>query len=217
MIRVFVVPLLSGVTLLAASSADGAVGSTAMDGAWWTKVGAIASIVGAAAACVAALGVLWASDQLKLAAWANAQDIVTDYKFTDARAAIQRHFDHPSDPRPDEGTAEWNDALVVCRKMDQLCCLVVEGILSREKLFEYWLQPIGKCFIVVEERWQLITIAREREQHDHKWEAFMTIGRIASQQIQRPQTATGTTGVTTGSTPITLPQNPGLANPGATS
>lgn len=146
--------------------------------ATWTQV---ATCVGTICAIVAAGGVYLVWRQLKLAAWANAQEIFTEPDFVDARTEIQQHFEDETPSCPAEAT---DQALLVCRKMDQLCCLVVEDMIKEEKLFQYWARPIGKCWIVIEQRWRMISKAREHDKHPTKWAAFLTVGERAASQLK---------------------------------
>jgi hypothetical protein len=145
-----------------------------------TQLTQIATIVGGIAALFAALGVWLVREQLRLATWANAQEIFTDYEFTNDRTLIQEHYERNTSTCP---AGDRDKALLVCRKMDQLCCIVTEKILSENKLFQHWIRPIGKCWIVIESRWRMITDARNHDDNLTKWNAFMIVGEKASRKL----------------------------------
>ena len=135
--------------------------------------------LGAFGALGCLVGVLYAVRQLRLSAWANAQDIFTDQSFVDARTAVLGHFeDEGYEPTLDDQT----NGLLVCRRMDKLACLADQGIMKKNKILEHWRNPIGKCWIIVERRWHIITQERETCGWD-KWSAFDKLGREAAQQL----------------------------------
>jgi len=141
----------------------------------WTALGALCAF-----GCL--IGVLFALKQLRFSAWVNAQEIVTDPEFTGARTRIQDRFE--SEEYMPTGN-DKEDAKMVCRRWDQLCWLVFEGFISKRKVLRYWCVSMGKCFIIVEERWY--TISREREiakGHFDKWDAFFQLGSEAAKIVK---------------------------------
>lgn len=142
----------------------------------WTFFGALCAF-----GCL--LGVWLAVKQLRLGAWANAQDIVTDEKFTDARTSVQGHFKETGYTPNDE---DIEDAKLVCRRWDKLACLVKEGFISKEKVLKYWRVPMGKCWIVVQEHWGTIDADRQVSTgHTDKWNAFYALGKEAARIIRK--------------------------------
>src|SRR5216684_3787105 len=87
----------------------------------WTAVTAISTAVGAIATCFAAVAIFIARKQLRFEAWRKAQEIWTDRDLTEERTKLFKRLDAPD--------AEWEDqekeeALNVCRKMDDLATLL---------------------------------------------------------------------------------------------
>jgi len=146
----------------------------------WLLPTQIATVVGGIAALVAAGGVYLVWKQLRLAAWVNAQEIITDLEFVKARTAIQEHYEINTNACP---SGDKDKALLVCRKMDQLCCLARERVLPENKFLKQWARPIGKCWIVTQHRWRMITDARKHDDNPTKWDAFMCIGERASKKL----------------------------------
>jgi len=144
---------------------------------FWTAVGAVCT-------AICALGVILVQRQLRLSAWANAQEIFMAADFVSARTVVLQYFDEPIDREP--SAAAKVAAKLVCRRMDGLCRLVEKHFLSKRQLFKYWLHPIGKCWIVVQERWHIIATERQISKgHIDKWEAFYKYAMKAARRIRK--------------------------------
>ena len=140
------------------------------------------TVFGALSAFGCLIGVWFGVKQIRLGAWVNAQEIVTNPEFTDTRTRIQDHFEN-LEYVPTKNDIE--DAKLVCRRWDQLCWLVFEGFISKEKVLQYWRFPMGKCFIIVEERWNIIKKERGIARgHLDKWDAFFKLGNEAARIIE---------------------------------
>ncbi len=124
----------------------------------------------------AAFGTLaiWAAvGQLWFNAWVKAQDIFTSACFVKARTAVFAHFDDPGQ-RPDPNSY---DAMMVCRKMDEMAHLV--PFLGQKKVLREWGNPIAKAWLLLE---PTVKGERERSHWDGKWRKFERLGRNAVRQ-----------------------------------
>lgn len=148
-------------------------------GAWSSFWGAVFQFFGALFTFIGLLAVLYAIRQLRLSAWVNAQDIIMKPDFVKARTTILQHWDDPQSYIP--SVQERIAALLVCRRMDALCRLIEEGYISKNKVFKVWEKPLAKSWIIIEERWHIITNERIICQgHEDKWEPFNRFGREAA-------------------------------------
>ena len=147
---------------------------------FWTVFGALCTFFGAFFTFGCLVGVWFVWKQFRLAAWANAQEIFTDYRFTYARTRVQEHFGQQN-YTPNSG--DIKAAKLVCRKMDQLSCLAYKGLMCKQEILKHWAMPMGKCWIVVEKYWHVITDERKDKcKWPEKWHAFYKLGRDAAKQ-----------------------------------
>ena len=132
----------------------------------WAAVGAIATLLGV-------LAIRCAVDQLRFAAWLEAQEVFTDKAFVEARERVFAHFDDRNTPWP---VPEGDDELTVCRKMNEMAHLF--PFVGQEKAPE-WGNPIAKAWLLLEP-----TVANERKKSHwpDKWKAFETTGKKAVTQ-----------------------------------
>lgn len=152
-------------------------------GAWSSFWGVVFQFYGALFALFGLMAVLYAVKQLRLSAWANAQDTVTDPSFIGARAFVLKCFEQKA-WQPTYTAIER--AKLVCRMWDKLACLVEERSISKRKVLEYSRYPMGKCWIVVQERWHVIATERDISVgHIDKWHAFYALGREAATIIRK--------------------------------
>jgi len=147
---------------------------------FWTGLGALGAVV-----CAAGVFLVWR--QLKLSAWANAQEIFMKPDFVRARTIVLNHWeDQPPYSFPSNKKDE-NAALLVCRRMDALCRLVDKRFISKDELFKVWRKPLAKSYIIIVERWKVF--GREIntcKDHGDKWEPFCRIGKEAA-DLNYPQ------------------------------
>jgi ABC-type nickel/cobalt efflux system permease component RcnA len=150
--------------------------NNAKNATFWTMLCALFALCG-----LFGIYLIW--KQLRIAAWANAQDIVTDPNFIAARTFVERCFQE-RDWQPTYTGIER--AKIVCRMWDKLACLVEQRFLSKRKALEYWGVPMGKCWTVVEERWHVISDERTIcKGHSDKWHAFNDLGRKSATIIRK--------------------------------
>jgi hypothetical protein len=150
---------------------------------FWTAFGALSAF-----GCF--IGLLLVYKQFRLSAWINAQDIFTERDFVQNRTNILKtwdqlieHLKNPSKKALPE--IDISVAKNVCRKMDQLCHLADKKFITREELFKYWKVPIGKCWIIIENKHKIVSSERsESAKHSDKWHAFDTLGKEAANIIR---------------------------------
>jgi hypothetical protein len=150
---------------------------------FWTAFGALSAF-----GCF--IGLLLVYKQFRLSAWINAQDIFTDYPFEKDRTKILKKWDELIEHLKDPGkkvlpSIENSAAKNVCRKMDQLCHLADKKFIKKDELFKYWKVPIGKSWIIIENKHKIVTKEREKsKKHSDKWHAFNTLGKEAANMIR---------------------------------
>jgi len=151
---------------------------------FWTVIGSIAAVIGAIAAGLAACGVFYAANQLKLSAWVKAQEIFTDDNFVAARGRIFRRFlvrgailPQIRVPRPRIRKKDYKAAMLVCRKMDELCRLWP----LRRRIISTWGDPLGKSWILLA---GLVHRERIRCGNLTKWNAFARLGECAARGMR---------------------------------
>lgn len=139
----------------------------------WDMVSAIATALGTAA-------IFFAIRQLRFEAWVKVQEIFTHPHFIKARATIFARLD-------DDGSRLWSAdekkaAMLVCRKMDELCRLVpylgLVPWLGRRLALAVWDDPIGKAWFLVEP-----FVRAEQKKWPTKWEAFEKLGGNAIDRL----------------------------------
>ncbi len=150
---------------------------------FWTAFGALSAF-----GCF--IGLLLVYKQFRLSAWINAQDIFTDRPFLEDRTKILEKWDelieHLKNPSKKGFPAiDISVAKDVCRKMDQLCHLADKKFIKRDELFKYWKVPIGKCWIIIENKHKIVSKERTKsKKHSDKWHAFSTLGKEAANIIR---------------------------------
>lgn len=147
---------------------------------FWTALAALGAVV-----CAAGVFLVWR--QLKLSAWANAQEIFMKRDFVSARTAVLNHWEDKPPYSPPSDKKDEYAALLVCRRMDALCRLVDKRFISKDELFKVWGIPLAKSYIIIVERWKVF----EKEintckDHRDKWESFCRIGKEAA-DLKYPQ------------------------------
>lgn len=127
---------------------------------FWSAVSAIATLF-------AALGIFLAARQLRFSAWIKAQEIFTAEPFVAARKLVFSHLATPTEQWPD---AHQENALLLCRRMDELCHLA--PYLGRRRIIEWWASPLAKSWAAV--AW-LVERERAQSRDPGKWRAFQQL------------------------------------------
>ncbi len=109
--------------------------------------------------------------------WNRAQDI---WKGSDFREARRRIFQ-----RLHGGATEWSqkereDALEVCRRMDEFAYLI--PFLGLRNALAAWDDPLAKGWMVLK---PIVQQEREATGWKEKWKAFETVGKKALEQLGR--------------------------------
>lgn len=131
--------------------------------------------LGAAAAIIGAGGIIYALKTFKFNTWLKAQAIYMDKEFYEARKTVLAHFEGFNKNNPPTFTAQdRDDALLVCRKMDELARLT--PYIKKEKIIETWGTPMGKSWIILE---KLVDDVRTQDVNLKKWKAFKDMAKEA--------------------------------------
>ena len=133
----------------------------------FTGLGAIAAIIGAG-------GILWAVRSFKFNTWLAAQKIYMDQEFYEARKTVLSKFPFDEKNPPTFSGAKEDQALFVCRKMDEFAHLT--SYVGEEKIIEVFGSPMGKAWMILKE-----TVKKEcgRASHPKKWDAFKHLAEKA--------------------------------------
>lgn len=141
----------------------------------WTLVFTALSAV---AAAVGAFGILYALKTFRFNTWLKAQAIYMDKEFYEARKTVLERFEGCNKNNPPTFTPkDKDDALIVCRKMDELARLT--PYIKKEKIIETWGNPMGKSWIILE---KLVDDVRTQDKNLKKWKAFQRLAEKANEK-----------------------------------
>ena len=126
------------------------------------------------ATVIAAGGVVYAVKTFMFNTWLKAQAIYTDEEFRKARKVVFAHFGFNKGNPPTFDGPEKEQALIVCRKMDELAHL--KWYVSKKKIIETWGHQMGKSWIILE---KLVGDVRTQDRYLKKWKAFEGLAKEA--------------------------------------
>lgn len=127
---------------------------------------------------IAAFAIFMAKRQLKFEAWLKAQDLFTEKKFVDARGVV---YSLKGRPYNSWSTDETENAMLVCRKMDELAHLI--PYLGKKKVLDVWDNPIARTWSILED---FIKYERSpsKANWQQKWFAFENIAKKAINRVK---------------------------------
>jgi hypothetical protein len=126
------------------------------------------------ATVIAAGGVYFAVKTFRFNTWLKAQVIYTDQEFYKARETVLSHFGFEEESPPTFSNQNKDQALLVCRKMDELAHL--KWYVGKKKIIETWGLQMGKSWMILK---KLVDEVRRQDTHPEKWNAFERFAKIA--------------------------------------
>lgn len=141
---------------------------------FWSAVGAIATVG-------SVIVILFATNQLRFDAWLKAQTIWMDTDFTLARGKVIARLDSGN---TNWTATEWDEALDVCRKMDEFAGLI--PYLPKRTALKIWGVPFAKAWLILE---PVVGGERAKCRWPDKWQAFERLGRSAFASLPRNEQA----------------------------
>ena len=129
---------------------------------------------------VAIIGLFQLSTDSRFHCWVKAQEIWTRTKFTRQRTAILTCYRDPK-LKYQLGTVLKDDALDVCRRMDEVAYLA--EFLGEERIFKTWDDPLAKAWVVLKK--DTLDVEREKTEWKVKWEAFYVLGKKAAEKLKK--------------------------------
>ena len=115
---------------------------------------------------------------IQMDAWHRAQDVWTEKVFTDGRGQMFARLR----AKTKVWTAqEKENAKEVCRRMDKFAALV-PFLGGSNRVLAIWDDPLGKCWLVLEE---IVKDERETTEWQTKWHSFEELGLAALDKLRR--------------------------------
>jgi hypothetical protein len=141
--------------------------SVVQSGVFWSAVGAIATVF-------LTFAIFLTRHQIRLQSWLTAQEVFTNAAFTKIRGRIFAKLDEPTRSWTDD---QRNDAMELCRRMDELAWLA--PFVGKRLLMKVWGDPLARAWLILEP-----TVEQERAKtgNSSKWGAFERLGKKALQQ-----------------------------------
>ncbi len=144
------------------------------------------TVVGTLAVVLTAI-VIWrqlraTNRALRGSAWLKAQEIVMKDDFRRAREVVFK-FERPLQQDDWANDETRQHALLVCRRMDELCHLAQRDIIPLDTLLKVWGDILRKAWIVLR---PLVNHEREKRDWEWLWMGFACVGGMAIDKFGYP-------------------------------